>query len=78
MIVGCYHLCLYCERKSAAHEFDEFPHEFTAEFGSECRAQARLKGWKLNKDGTAICPKCNKRGKNEKTQRRDAAANHAT
>ena len=68
MIVGCYTLDLYCDRFSVSpgevtdehgHWYNEFPHQFTAELGSECRAKAKQRGWKLNlKDGTALCPKC--------------------
>lgn len=59
MIVGCYTLALYCDNKEGAHEYREFPHEFTNEFGTVCRANARRAGWKLDtKTGRAWCPKC--------------------
>ena len=62
MIVGCYTLDLYCDNEGAScHEFDEFPHSYGAEFGSQCRAEARRDGWKLH-NGQAICPKCNRKG----------------
>lgn len=61
-IIGCYSLHLYCSFENAEqHEFGEFPHEYTDEFGSRCRAQARLDGWKLFRDGKAMCPKCAKK-----------------
>jgi len=66
MIAGCYSLHLYCDNYDYAsvtrggHEFEEFPHEFTAELGSTCRADARKLGWKFNiRKGEATCPKCN-------------------
>ena len=59
MIVGCYTLDLYCDDETCKPKFKEFPKNFIAEYGSECRAQARRAGWKLNlRDGTAICPRC--------------------
>lgn len=60
-IIGCYSLHLYCSFANKAHGYSEFPHEYTDELGSRCRAQARRDGWKLFKDGTAKCPKCNRR-----------------
>lgn len=63
MIVGGYTLDLYCDRESKAHEYKEFPHEYTAELGSVTRRNARRDGWVLNmKEGTAICPKCSGKG----------------
>jgi hypothetical protein len=68
MIAGCYSLHLYCDNytiesvQRGEHEFEEFPHEYTDELGSKCRAEARRDGWKFNwKHGAAICPKCNRR-----------------
>jgi hypothetical protein len=55
---GCYSLDLYCDRKSDAHQYSEFPHQYTDEHGSACRAMARRDGWVINKDGAAVCPKC--------------------
>jgi hypothetical protein len=58
-IIGCYSLDLYCCRKNPAHKHSEFPHNYTAETGGECRKDARKDGWKLNlRDQTAVCPKC--------------------
>lgn len=74
MIAGCYTLDLYCERREGLsyeedrklHEHNEFPHQFSHELGSACRAAARKKGWILNlKEGTAICPRCAKKEKGE-------------
>lgn len=68
MLAGCYSLHLYCdERKDnlpgrdddGVHVWDEFPHQFTDELGSVCRADARRAGWIIRKDGTCVCPKCN-------------------
>ena len=61
MIVGCYTLDLYCDLESEEHEYKEFPHEFTHEFGSRARAEARKVGWILRRNGMAICPKCSER-----------------
>lgn len=61
MLAGCYFLHLYCDAKNPKHRFGEFPHEYTDELGSVCRKMARKDGWKINKDGTALCPKCSKR-----------------
>lgn len=59
MIVGGYTLDLYCNTTNPKHEYNEFPHQFYAETGSECRAAARRAGWKLDlKTGKAWCPKC--------------------
>jgi len=68
MIAGTYTLDLYCENKDPAartmidnfgHRHGEFPHQYTGEMGSDCRARARRAGWKLNlKTGEAWCPKC--------------------
>lgn len=62
-IIGCYHLQLYCSFENSEHEYSEFPHEYTDELGSRCRQEARHDGWKLFKDGKAMCPKCTKRNK---------------
>jgi hypothetical protein len=61
VIVGCYTLHLYCDADNDAHEYQEFPHEYTDEFGSKTRVKAREEGWILKRDYTAICPKCNKK-----------------
>lgn len=68
MIAGCYSLDLYCDNYDPrvegcnGHAYDEFPHQYTDELGSKCRARARADGWLVNyKTGKAICPKCNKR-----------------
>ena len=67
MIVGGYSLDLYCEnsgpilatgKDAHGHNYSEFPHQFFGEYGRECRAEARRKGWKLLPDGQAYCPKC--------------------
>lgn len=76
---GCYSLDLYCENymqspknqrpddgADGVHAFDEFPHQYTAELGSVCRANARKDGWIIRMDGTCICPKCS--GKREKAK----------
>lgn len=62
MIAGCYSLDLYCENyaiNDGVHEYGEFPHVYTDEYGSRCRADARKDGWVLKlQEGKAICPKC--------------------
>jgi len=60
MRAGCYTLDLYCDQKSKAHGLNEFPHQFVAELGSQCRSAARKAGWKLT-DKKDLCPKCNPR-----------------
>lgn len=64
MIIGCYTLDLYCDYPShtRAHgEFSGSPQgQYTDEYGSRCRAEARRDGWILRSDGTAICPRCAK------------------
>lgn len=63
MIVGCYTLNLYCSKQGewddGIHEYKEFPHEYTSEFGTRARRRARRDGWTLNiNKGVALCPKC--------------------
>lgn len=69
MWVGAYGLDLYCDNvredqnwdalvDDHGHVYNEFPHQYTDELGSVCRAKARRAGWIIKKDGTAICPKC--------------------
>lgn len=74
MIVGCYSLDLYCRftgidnpadyraESEELHGTREFPQNYTDEYGSVCRRNARKDGWKLLRDSTAICPKCVKAG----------------
>lgn len=58
MWIGGYTLELYCDNEKGVHAYNEFPHAFLHEFGSECRSTARKNGWILHLDGTATCPKC--------------------
>ena len=60
-IIGYYSLHLYCTFENPEHGLSEFPHEYADEYGYRCRAQARRDGWKLFKDGKAMCPKCTKK-----------------
>ena len=60
VLAGAYCLNLYCDHENDQHGFREFPHEFTSETGGECRREARARGWKIHRDGTATCPKCTK------------------
>lgn len=61
---GCYSLDLYCDKQEkwpdGVHGYNEFPHQFTAETGGDCRSQARKAGWLVGGKSTsyAICPKC--------------------
>lgn len=66
---GCYALDLYCDDQrpetpgdgkltDGVHKWDEFPHQYTGEYGSKVRSRARRAGWIIRNDGTAICPKC--------------------
>lgn len=61
-LAGCYMLHLYCRYDSERHVYGEFPHEYTRELGTECRARAKRAGWKFHRDGAATCPKCAKDG----------------
>lgn len=65
--VGCpgiYTLDCYCDREADYHSWDEFPHGYTDERGSACRAIARREGWKLDyKKNIFLCPKCNPRSR---------------
>lgn len=60
--VGCYSLDLYCDNykggRDEIHGWGNFPVQYTAERGGDCRAQARAAGWRLGRDCSAICPKC--------------------
>ena len=64
MIVGGYTLDLYCDHpRHAEHSYaiknETHPDQYTGETGSECRAKARRRGWKLDlREGQAICPYC--------------------
>lgn len=55
---GCYSLDLYCRYSFEGHAWDEFPHQFVGETGGQCRKQAKARGWRMHRDGTATCPKC--------------------
>jgi len=55
---GCYSLDLYCDHFNPDHVWDEFPHQYTDERGSACRAEARRDGWRIRSTGMATCPKC--------------------
>lgn len=69
MWAGMYGLDLYCDNEDAPdHVYDEFPHQYTDELGSVCRAKARRAGWVIRKDGTAICPKCSGKRKRKVDQ----------
>lgn len=72
MIAGGYALDLYCDSPKPwtasktnslidayGHRYNEFPHQYTAELGSQCRADAKKDGWKFTRDGRVLCPKCN-------------------
>lgn len=59
-LAGCYDLHLYCDHENPDHGWDEFPHAYTDEFGSACRAEARRDGWVIHRDNTATCPKCSR------------------
>lgn len=48
-------------RDKFGHIWSEFPHQYTAERGEDCRRKARKAGWILGNDGSAICPKCSKK-----------------
>lgn len=58
---GCYTLDCYCDnQKDKRHDWMEFPHQYTDEYGSKCRSQARKDGWKFDdRNNIFLCPKCN-------------------
>ena len=56
---------------SLDHKWQEFPHQYTHELGSVCKARAREAGWQINKDGTDRCPKCTRREKEMEEQAKD-------
>lgn len=64
---GIYVLDCYCDHGHSPetdprHNWDEFPHQYTDEFGSKCRAMARKDGWLLDeRNQNFLCPKCNPR-----------------
>ena len=60
MIASGYTLDLYCDNEGEGiHAYGEGKDQFFDEHGSECRKQARAKGWKIVwTKGIAICPKC--------------------
>ncbi len=63
MIAGCYDLHLYCDGVDCTAGDFGYPAEgeFTGdETGSRARARARRRGWKLLRDGSCLCPVCNK------------------
>lgn len=51
-------LLLYCDRENPMHLYQEFPRQYTGKNGPDCRRLARRRGWKLKRNGEAICPKC--------------------
>lgn len=74
MWAGCYSLDLYCDNQGCAkeyrtdtagclvdkhgHTWGEFPHQYTGEFGADCKRRARKAGWVIKPGGVALCPKC--------------------
>jgi hypothetical protein len=70
MMASGYSLHLYCDNESAGdvvhdaaakpgeHRYGEFPHQFTAETGGECRRDAKKDGWLFTRDGKHYCPRC--------------------
>lgn len=61
LYAGCYSLDLYCDRESAEHRFQEFPHQYTGETFGECAREARRDGWIIRtRLRTATCPKCSR------------------
>lgn len=65
MLIGCYHLHLYCDAPGCKHgTYSQCADaEWTHEFGARCRAMARRAGWWLNdKLGTCACPQCKATG----------------
>ena len=55
-----YSLDLYCDHYNAAHDWEEFPHQYTGESFAECARLAVRDGWIIRKTSrTATCPRCN-------------------
>ena len=85
MQVGCYVLDLYCDSESHPGfnwktdniQDGKFPDQFTAEFGYECRKQAKEAGWKLFRNGNALCPRCAGERREVELERRKAAVGKA-
>jgi hypothetical protein len=70
MIVGGYTLMLYCDNDIHPNGFVDLDSTLKAEGEftfdgpksySTVRKMARQAGWKLKKDGSCLCPDCNKR-----------------
>ena len=61
MIVGGYTLNMYCDNPDCPHDGDSYwwPKEFIGDRGGKCRAEARVAGWKMDREYT-LCPACNK------------------
>ena len=57
--IGCYTMDLYCDHDNKEHEYREFPHQFTGPDRASCAVQAKMKGWRFNKNKTRTCPRCN-------------------
>lgn len=80
MIVSGYLLDLYCDNPDSdvhrhgyydiASDYTQFPFSYTADGKgcySEVRRLAKKDGWKFNRDGTVLCPKCAKTTLKNKT-----------
>jgi hypothetical protein len=63
MKVGGYALDLYCDLTNPNHEFGQFPEQFVGKTLSECKKEAREKGWIIRKRGKDTCPKCSKKAR---------------
>lgn len=63
MIAEGYSMDLYCDyphhtNNSKYHEM--WQDQFVGKNRTDCKYQAQKIGWKFKKDGTVICPICNK------------------
>lgn len=81
MIAGCYTLDLYCDTPDCPTNYKHGaynPVEFTDELGSVCRRRARKAGWKLGSDGSCLCPKCNGRKPEPRSEPKGGLAKFAS
>lgn len=62
MEAKCYTLDIYCDAKNAAHGRQEFPHQFTGRTYTDCKRQAKRRGWRFRRDDRQLCPRCNAAG----------------
>lgn len=61
MIADGYTMDLYCDAMPwGDHPFEYLPHSYYGRTRADCVRQARERGWRFKRDGTVICPLCNR------------------